>query len=198
MLVDLAMKKGVIDINNEKITHKGTVPLETERLMLRRLKLDDAQAVYDTWASDPEVTKYLPWNAHSSVEVTIKWLWQVKKEYNDTACYDWGIVLKETGQLIGSMGAVREDGEPDRIEMGYCIGKPYWNRGYATEALRRIIRYLSEDVGIKHFTAKHAAENPASGAVMRHARFRYVKSGYYKSFDGLREYECKIYYLDIE
>ncbi len=180
------------------INHKGTIPLQTERLLLRWLEPEDAQVMFDTWTSDPEVTKYLRWSTHKSVEETKKWLIENKKKKDRTASYVWGIELKDTGRLIGSIGIVHEDDEPERQEVGYCIGRAYWNHGYTTEALKCMIQYLSDEVGIKHFVAKHAADNPASGAVMRHAGFRYIKDGSYKSFDGLRTYESRVYYLDIE
>lgn len=177
---------------------KGTVPLETERLILRRLTPDDAQEVFDNWASDPEVTRFLRWNTHENVEATRNWLQQEAHQYADRSFYNWGIVLKSCGTLIGSIGAVNEESEPERTELGYCIGKAYWNQGYTTEALSRIVKYLSEEAGIKRFIAKHAKENPASGVVMRHVGFYWFKEGTYKSFDGSREYESDIYHLDFD
>ena len=56
------------------LTHKGTIPLTTPRLILRRLTLDDAQAAYDNWCTDEKVPKYLSWDIHESVETTREFL----------------------------------------------------------------------------------------------------------------------------
>ena len=172
--------------------------LEAERLLLRPLMPDDAQTIFDTWTSDPEVTKYLRWSTHESVEETKKWLQDQNKKKDETASHVWGLEIKESGQLIGSIGVVHEDDEPGRAEVGYCIGKAYWGQGYTTEALKCMIQYLSNEAGVKHFAAKHAVDNPASGAVMRHAGFKYVGDGTAESFDGKRKFNNHIYYLNLE
>jgi ribosomal-protein-alanine N-acetyltransferase len=179
------------------INHKGTATLETERLLLRRLTTGDAQEAYDSWTNDPEVTRFLRWNAHENVDVTMKWITDNENKYSDPAFYEWGIQLKKTGRLIGAIGAVDEDGEPGRTEIGYCIGKAFWNQGYMTEALKCVVSYLSGDVGIKGFVAKHAVDNPASGAVLTHTGFGFICDSSYQSFDGTREFESRVYNLDI-
>ena len=181
-----------------KNNQNATLRLETDRLVLRPLTPDDAQTMFDTWTSDPEVTKYLRWSTHESVEETKKWLVDKDKSNDESESYVWGIEIKDTRRLIGSIGVVHEDDEPGRAEVGYCIGKAYWSQGYTTAALKCMIQYLSNEVGIKHFAAKHAVENPASGAVMRHAGFRYVGDGTAESFDGKRKFNNRIYYLDLE
>jgi ribosomal-protein-alanine N-acetyltransferase len=178
------------------MTHKGTVALETERLLLRRFRRTDAKAAFNTWAGDPEVTQYLRWDAHESVKVTRWWLSELRRRYAEPSFYEWGIRLKREKQLIGSISAF-ESGYETRWEVGYCIGKAYWNQGYTTEALKRVLAYLSEECGIKSFRTLHAKSNPASGAVMTKAGFRYMEDGVYRSFDGAKEFESRIYYLDL-
>ena len=99
--------------------------------------------------------------------------------------------------LIIVLTCFENNSEIGRYEVGYALSKKYWGRGYTTEALKCIIDFLSNEVGIKRFVARHAFENPASGAVMRHAGFEYIKDGTYISFDGMRNYPSKIYYLNI-
>jgi len=190
----------LLRIKREKtmVNHKGSVQLETERLILRKLKLEDAPTVFRNWASDKEVTKFLRWNAHADIEVTEQWIKECEELTKDKSRYEWGIVLKEIMEPIGSIGAFKNTEDPDRYEIGYALGKKFWGHGYATEAFRCVINFLANEVGIKHFRCSHAKENPASGAVMRHVGFVYKKDGVYQSFDGLRKYECKIYHLDIE
>ena len=87
--------------------------IETERLILRPLTMDDAQTAFDTWASDPEVAKYMRYYAHKSVDTTKEWLKSVVANENSDTDYDWGFVLKETGKLIGSGGIYYDDEELD-------------------------------------------------------------------------------------
>jgi ribosomal-protein-alanine N-acetyltransferase len=177
------------------LKHSGSISLSGQRVLLRPVHLSDAQDVFDTWAADPEVTRYLRWNPHASVEVTKAWLNECEANLPNKDWYHWGIVVKQTGKLIGSMGAIPVTGEPGCYEVGYCIGKPYWNRGYTSEALITMLGYLTDTVGIKSFLAKHAKENGASGAVMRKADFVRTGEGTYESFDKARSFECAVYRL---
>ena len=105
--------------------------LETERLLLRHIRRDDAQRIYDCWASDPEVTRYLTWQPHASVAVTeaivARWL----ADYDKPDTYRYGIELRETGEMIGMIDVVGyHHGNP---VIGYCSGRAYWGNGYMTE-----------------------------------------------------------------
>ena len=107
----------------------GTQTIETERLVLRRFTLQDAETMFANWASDPEVTKYLTWQAHASVEDTRAILSDWTRHYGEGGFFEWAIELKEIGQPIGSIGVVRIDEQIKEAEMGYCLGKAYWGRG---------------------------------------------------------------------
>lgn len=181
----------------EKINHKGMVPLESERLFLRRLTVKDAQKVFENWTSDDEVSKHVRWDTHLNADVTRAWLKDCEEAAGNLTFYDWGIILKDINEPVGSIGAFLSGQQEDQYEVGYVLGKRYWNMGIATEALKCMMDFLIKEVGIKHFIAKHAVENPASGAVMRHVGFEYAKLCKSKSFSGLREFECKEYYLDL-
>lgn len=177
--------------------HKGTITLETDRLILRRFRVEDSEVVFRNWTNDPEVAKFVRWNAHESVQDTIDWLTIEENSYDQKNYYTWAIVLKETNEPIGSMSALFREDEDERYEIGYGIGRKYWNQGITTEALKCVMKFLTEDVGIKKFICRHAKLNPASGAVMQKVGFKYTKDGLYQSYDGSKSYESKIYYLDI-
>ena len=179
------------------MNHKGSIKLETERLVLRQLKESDAEEVYKNWTSDDDVSKYMRWSTHKNVEETRGWLREEEKNCKNKNYYTWGIELKEIGELIGSIGAFYRE-EDDRYEIGYGIGKKYWRKGYTTEALNKVMNYLINDVEIKRFKCAHAKLNPVSGAVMQKVGFKYVKDEYYESFDKTKKYESKVYYLDID
>ena len=147
--------------------HKGTVSLETDRLRLRRFVLDDAEAMYKNWASDPAVTEFLTWPAHASVDVTKKLLESWVAAYERADFYNWAMELRETGQIIGniSVGKYREDAAS--AELGYCMGTRWWGRGLMPEAGRAVVRYLFDEVGFNRIAAVHALGNPKSGRVMQ-------------------------------
>lgn len=153
--------------------HLGTQPLETGRLLLRRFMAEDAEPMFKNWASDPEVTKYLTWPAHQSVELTQKVLEGWIASYRNPAFYQWAIVLKdESPEPIGSISVVMCDDDARMALIGYCIGRRWWNRGIASEALRAVMDYLFERVGMEHIGARHDSRNPASGRVMQKCGMR--------------------------
>lgn len=147
--------------------HLGTKTLETERLILRPYTMEDAQAMFDNWANDPVVTKYLTWLPHDSVEVTEAVLQCWINDYASGEGYHWGIVLKETGELIGDISAARIFPKFQGIETGYCMGQRWWHQGIMPEAFQRVLAYWFEEVGAQRVSALHDVNNPASGAVMR-------------------------------
>ena len=147
--------------------HLGTIKLETERLVLRRFRLDDAMDMYRNWASDPEVTKFLTWPTYDKPEMAndILKLWESNYEKQDF--YQWAIELKAIGQPIGSISVVRLNDQVQSAEIGYCIGRAWWRKGITSEALERVIQFLFDDVGMNRIEARHDVNNPGSGKVMQ-------------------------------
>ena len=143
---------------------------ETERLLLRRWKLTDADALYK-YACDPEVGPHAGWPPHKSVEESKMIIREVFT--ND---FTWAVVLKETNEPIGCMGYYPfgksniEIGKND-AEVGYWIGKPHWNKGYCTEALQAMIRYCYEKKNFQTIWSDFFIDNPASGRVMEKCGF---------------------------
>ena len=149
------------------MNHLGTQTLETPRLILRPFTLEDAPAMYRNWASDPEVTKYLTWPTHPSVQVSQMVLSDWVSCYEKKDYYQWAIVLRETDEPIGSMAVVSQRDDVGKAEIGYCIGRRWWRQGITPEALSAVIRFLMDEVGMQRIEARHDPRNPASGAVMR-------------------------------
>ena len=153
--------------------HLGTQRIETPRLILRRFSIEDAQPMFDNWASDPEVTKYLTWPAHGSVEVS---RWVVNdwiSHYEEDTFYQWAIVPKELDQPIGSISVVSRNDEAELVHIGYCIGKNWWHRGIMTETLQAVIDFFFDEVGVNRVETRHDPDNPNSGAVMRKCGMKY-------------------------
>ena len=153
--------------------HKGTVILETPRLILRRARREDAEAMFRNWASDPEVTKFLTWPTYVRVEDAYPILDIWTAGYAALSFYHWMIVSKETGEPIGSIGIVSENEQAGKAEIGYCIGRAWWHRGIMTEALQAVMNFLFDEVGYQRLEAKHDPRNPHSGAVMRKCGMTY-------------------------
>lgn len=149
------------------MNHLGTVRLETDRLILRQFELSDAQDMYNNWASDEEVTKYLMWQIHKSADASGEYIKSIIEKYEkDPAHYDWGIELKEIGQVIGSIGAVNINESVGAVHIGYCIGRNYWNKGITSEAFLAVIQYLFKDIGVNRIDSRHDPRNIYSGKVM--------------------------------
>ncbi|MBQ3590543.1 MAG: GNAT family N-acetyltransferase, partial [Clostridia bacterium] len=146
------------------MNHCGTQTIETERLILRRFRPEDADAMYRNWASDPEVTKYLMWPTHDSPEVsravTESWV----KEYGNPDHYQWAITVKANGEEpIGDIAVVDRNKKAESLHIGYCIGRAWWHQGIMSEALQAVMDYLFDTVGVNRIEARHDPRNPHSG-----------------------------------
>ena len=145
--------------------------LHTGRLYLRRIREEDAQRIFDCWASKPEVTRYLTWHTHESVEQTKQVMGFWLKVYEDPACLRWGMELKETGELIGMIDVVGYAG--GRPVIGYCSGPAYWGNGYMTEALKAVDEELFA-LGYEEIVIQAVDENIGSNRVIEKAGFTRV------------------------
>ena len=156
------------------LNHKGTVTIETERLILRRFTMEDAEAMYRNWASDDEVTKHLTWPTHTSVEISKMVLTDWTSHYPEPDFYNWAIVLKENGpEPIGNISTAHVKESTLCATMGYCMSRAHWGKGIMTEALTAVIDFFFDEVGFNRIDADHAVDNPASGRVMEKSGMRY-------------------------
>lgn len=134
--------------------------LETDRLILRPFSMDDAEAMFYGWASDDEVTKYLTWPSHTSIDVTKQIIAKWVENYHNPDKINLAIVLKENHQLIGGIDIVDyEDGHVPVI--GYDLSRKYWNHGYMTEAFKALLSYLFS-IGHKEVRIDAMKENIGS------------------------------------
>ena len=107
----------------------GTGIIETDRMILRRFKTEDAQEMFDGWCNDPEVTKFLTWAPHGNVEVTKMLLNDWVPRYENGDYFNWGMELKETGKLIGNISVVQVREDIGETLIGYCMSRAYWGNG---------------------------------------------------------------------
>ena len=147
--------------------HKGTVAIETERLILRKFTVDDVDAAFRNWTSDENVTEFLRWPTHANIAITERVLNSWIAGYEKLDFYQWAIMLKVSNEPIGTISAVGIDEQTEKVHIGYCIGSQWWHCGYTSEALSAIIPFFFEQVGVKRLESQHDPENPNSGSVMK-------------------------------
>lgn len=177
------IEKGINDISYEKLvklieeyrlTYKdfqSNSELETNRLILRHLKDSDLESVFYNYANDDEVTKYLSWPTHKSLDDTKKIfdIWKNDDELKKK--YHYFVILKETNELIGSVDVVTFiDGNP---EIGIVLGRKWWNQGIMTEATKKLIDVLFKD-GYKKIIMKAMKENIASNRLINKCGFNFI------------------------
>ena len=166
------------------LTHIGTKEIKTARLLLRRFKPEDAKAMFETWANDERVTKYLTWTPHGTLDVTkyIIDLWI--KDYEKENTYQRAIEFD--GKLIGSIGCVETSAENEFGEIGYCIAYDFWGKGIVTEATKAVIDFLFKEVNLNRIIIEHAVKNPASGKVITKCGLTLegIKREHFKSASG--------------
>jgi [ribosomal protein S5]-alanine N-acetyltransferase len=154
--------------------HLGTVELDTDRLILRKFNILDSQALFNNWANDPEVTKFLTWPHLLTVDAAHSILSDWINSYSNNRFYQWAIVLKENGdEPIGTISVVHMKEEIDMVHIGYCIGRKWWNKGITSEAFKGIIPFLIERVGVKRIESRHDPRNLNSGKVMLKCGLQY-------------------------
>lgn len=174
---------------------KLTPILETERLTLRPITCADAEAIFNNWTSDSEVAKFMRWSRHANLSVTTEWL-KLEEAATGSGNYNWGFVLKSSGELIGAGGLVWS-GSHQMYELGYNIMKAEWGKGLTTEASREMLRFVKEELGQGKMYCCHAIENIASQKVIEKLGFAYAGMDSYQSFDGTRKFDSKYYFLEL-
>lgn len=143
---------------------QGTKELRTERLFLRKYKPEDAEILYHRFGTDPVMSRYSGWNPYASLEMAQETVERFIRDYEKPAFYGWAI--EYNGELIGTIGTYDYDSETNQIETGISIAREYWGQGFATEALRAVLKYLTEEDGIRTVTAWCASENTGSMKAM--------------------------------
>lgn len=176
------------------LKHSGTVTIESDRLILRRCKIEDAEHMFNNWLTDSDVLKFAPFKTYNTVAEAFARVNYVLNKYHENHYYEWIIELKSTGDVIGTISATDVDDRIGCCEIGYLLGKAWWNQGYATEALAILLDFLFYTVGFQRITARHDAGNPASGRVMQKAGMMVeavmCRSGWSNS--GLGDYVCYV------
>ncbi|MCH5272334.1 MAG: GNAT family N-acetyltransferase [Lachnospiraceae bacterium] len=153
--------------------HKGTVRIETPRLILREFSMSDTEAAFRNWESDDKVTEFLRWTTMHSTSETERVMREWVDGYADKSFYQWAIVPKDLGEPIGTISVVGMDERTEKVHIGYCIGSRWWKQGYTSEAFSAIIPFFFQEVKVKRIESQHDPNNPNSGRVMKKCGLRY-------------------------
>lgn len=141
--------------------------ISTDRLLLQKLRYEDAAEIFYAYASKPEATRYVSWPTHTRIEDTVAFLEYAGNAWTLHKDYGFSIRRKDNARLIGSFGVVNHDGD---IQFGYILSPSQWNAGFATEVCREMMARLKTLENIKRLFTFVAVENPASSRVL-------IKSG---------------------
>jgi len=150
-----------------------TFPIQTQRLYLRQFVIADAKRAHENWMSDDDVTEFLTWETHSSREETERKIgeWISAYEYGSM---DWCITIKKDPDPIGSITAVQDFPAEKYCEMGYCIAKDQWGKGYMTEALKAVTEYIFTHTDYKWIQARCDSENYGSQRCLEKSNYKLV------------------------
>ncbi len=173
----------------EEIEVHGTAELWTENLLLRRYRPEDAEELYRRFGTDPEMVKYSGWNPYATPEMAQETVRRFIESYTDEHAYSWLMDVDDI--IVGTIGAY--DYENGQIEVGFSVVKAWQGRGLATEALKKVMEYLTENEGIPCVTAWCAAENIGSGRVLEKAGMRLVRAEKDSLVVGEKVYDKLIY-----
>lgn len=140
--------------------------LSTERLLLRKIRLTDAPDMFE-YSKDPDVTRYLLWDPHPNLEHTRNYIDYLQDRYRDGKYYDWAVVLKSSGKMIGTCGFSAISPEHRSAEVGYVLNPAFRGQGIAGEALCAVLDFAFRKMALNRVEAKCAEENASSERVMQ-------------------------------
>lgn len=166
------------------------VAMATPRLVLRRTTADDAEAVFD-YARDPEVSRYVTWRPHTSLDDARAFLAWCDDRWTHAIAFNWAITRRPDARLLGTIEA-RPKGH--RVELGYVLGRSAWGQGYAPEAVRAVMRWALAQRSVHRVWAVCDIENKRSVRVLEKAGM--VREGCLHAwaalpaFDGPRDVWC--------
>jgi RimJ/RimL family protein N-acetyltransferase len=139
----------------------------TKRLLLRKPMMEDASPIYELYAQDLEVTRYLTFEPHQSINDTKTFLKRCLNNWKKNLSFPWTIIRQTDKQLLGMIEIVNI--EQSGIQLGYVLAKPFWGNGYMTESLKMVIDWSLTQNDIYRVWAICDLENTASARVMEKA-----------------------------
>ena len=165
--------------------------LETDRLILRKMTLDDAQDIFE-YAKDEKISKWVTWPVHKSIDDTKKFINFVLDGYKKNKHLGFVAERKDDKKVIGTVGFNEFFYDHDKSEISYTFGTKYWGKGYATEAAKKIVAFGFNELGLNKIQAYVFVPNEASKKVLKKVgmQFEGLSRQARKNLDGK--------YLDLE
>lgn len=148
-----------------RFTFSHLPTIVTPRLTLRPMRYRDAKDIF-SYASDPDVARYVLWSAHETLGDSLSYIRCMKRLYRWGEPSNFGIVLNSTGKMVGTIGFMSFSDEHSTVEVGYSLAKPLWNCGYMTEALSAFLELCFDSLHIHRVEAMYDCRNVSSGMVM--------------------------------
>lgn len=149
--------------------------IKTDRLILRPIGDRDAQNI-STLAGDIDIARMTSTIPYPYPVISADFFIMTNRENRRRGlCYNYAVTLRDNDQLMGVVGVFRR-GEDTALELGYWIGKPYWNQGYTTEACSAVLREAQQSLGVTRIVAGVFVDNPASLKVLRKLGFKSLET----------------------
>ena len=167
--------------------------LETDRLLLRKLRMEDVYEYYERLFGDADVSRYMLIEPHQDISESLESLQRKLDRYEEDNCYCWAIAEKGEDSLIGLIELLRFDPRDNSCSFVYLLGCNYWNKGYGTEALKAVFRFAFEEMKLERIMADHMSPNVASGKVMEKAGMKHIGTEPEKYHKTGRRYDAEVY-----
>lgn len=162
-----------------------TIKLETERLLLRPIKESDVNEIWKCWMHDEEVSRYMWWKASDDMADTEKFVRFELGQIDNEKWNRWIITLKETGKIIGTcLVFYNEEDAVPHWDISYNLGRVFWGKGYATEAMKAVMFFATAELGMKECITTYAKINVASANVLHKLGFKDIQEIPYECSKG--------------
>jgi ribosomal-protein-alanine N-acetyltransferase len=142
--------------------------LETIRLRLRQLVEEDGPVIFDRWAQDTDITRFLVWRPHESVDESFAFGRRCVASWNTAANFTWIMEDPASGCAVGAIGAYPSD---HAVELGYVMARDSWGHGYMVEAVDAVSKWFLSQPSVARIWAEVDVENLASARVLEKASF---------------------------
>lgn len=137
--------------------------IRTERLLLRPPSEADAEAIFERYGQDAEVSRFMSWKPHKTIEDTLTFLRRTVSDNAAGRSRGYLIFNSDTGILLGSIGGAIEG---HRMQFGYLLARDSWGKGFATEAATQFVAATLEENTISRAQAYCDVDNRASAHVL--------------------------------
>lgn len=179
------------------MTNTPFIPIETRRLVIRRFEERDLPTLH-AYRNDVEVARYTGWRAYDQAGL-LQFILEMNRVTPDLVgdWFQWAVEERSTGNHIGDIGIHRQTNEPDEAEISYAFARSAQGQGYATEAVKGVVGYLFNVVGLHRITALVYADNARSIALVERLGFR-KEAHFYKSARRNGEWVDDVMYAILE